>query len=98
MKFKTILRRLSKDELRYLKREIEGILRSIKPSSSDSILDADFSVRTYNVLKLHDIETIQQLSELSYSEILKWNRTGRKSINEMMNKLSEYKLSLSSNK
>lgn len=57
---------------------------------ADSIEQADFSVRTYNCLKRHGINTISELATLRYDEIVKIRNIGRKCVAEIIDKLKEY--------
>lgn len=63
-----------------LKEKYKGIL----------IENCDFSVRTYTCLKRHGIDSLSQLSKLSYNEIINIRNLGRKSVGEIIDKLSEY--------
>lgn len=50
----------------------------------------DLSVRSYNCLKRAGIGTLQQLSELSYNDLIRIRNLGRRSVDEIIGKLNEY--------
>ena len=61
-----------------------------KAYKADGIEQVDFSVRTYNCLKRHGIETMSELATLRYDEIVKIRNLGRKCVKEIIDKLKEY--------
>lgn len=60
------------------------------------IENLDLTVRSYNCLKRHGIQTIQELTEKPKSEIEKIRNLGKKSLREINKKLLEYGLKLKS--
>ena len=61
-----------------------------------TIEDLDLSVRSYNCLKRANINTVAELVAKSEDEMMKVRNLGRKSLEEVLAKLSELGLSLSS--
>ncbi len=61
------------------------------------IEDMDLSVRSFNCLKRAGIVTIQDLTRKTEEDMLKVRNLGRKSLDEVIEKLREYGLSLSKN-
>ena len=59
-----------------------------------SIEDMDLSVRSYNCLKRAGIHTVEDLTKRSEDDMLKVRNLGRKSLDEVLYKLSSYGLSL----
>ncbi|MDD4002823.1 MAG: DNA-directed RNA polymerase subunit alpha [Clostridia bacterium] len=59
-----------------------------------NIEDMDLSVRSYNCLKRANIHTIEDLIKRSEEDMLKVRNLGRKSLDEVINKISSYGLSL----
>lgn len=59
-----------------------------------TIEELDLSVRSYNCLKRAGINTIQELTDKSEAEMIKVRNLGRKSLEEVKNKLDELELSL----
>ena len=59
-----------------------------------SIEELDLSVRSFNSLKRANINTVAELTEKSEDDMLKVKNLGRKSLEEVINKLAEYGLSL----
>lgn len=59
-----------------------------------TIEELDLSVRSYNCLKRAGINTIQELTEKSEAEMIKVRNLGRKSLEEVKNKLTDLELSL----
>jgi DNA-directed RNA polymerase subunit alpha len=59
-----------------------------------NIEDMDLSVRSYNCLKRANIHTVEDLIKRSEEDMLKVRNLGRKSLDEVINKLSSYGLSL----
>ncbi len=69
--------------------------RGALPSPPDArIEELDFSVRTYNCLKKANILTIQDLVQLSEADLLNIRNFGRKSLQEVKEKLESLNLSL----
>ncbi|MGM9593697.1 MAG: DNA-directed RNA polymerase subunit alpha [Candidatus Onthomonas sp.] len=61
-----------------------------------TIEELDLSVRSFNCLKRANINTVQDLTEKTEDEMMKVRNLGRKSLEEVMNKLSMMGLSLKS--
>ncbi|MBE7088748.1 MAG: DNA-directed RNA polymerase subunit alpha [Clostridiales bacterium] len=59
------------------------------------IEDMDLSVRSYNCLKRANIHTVQDLTKKTEDDMLKVRNLGRKSLDEVIQKLQSYGLSLS---
>jgi DNA-directed RNA polymerase subunit alpha len=59
-----------------------------------SIEDMDLSVRSYNCLKRANINTVEDLTKKSEEDMLKVRNLGRKSLDEVIQKLQSYGLSL----
>ena len=54
----------------------------------------DLSVRSYNCLKRANIHTVEDLTRKTEDEMLKVRNLGRKSLDEVIQKLESYGLSL----
>ena len=61
-----------------------------------TIEELDLSVRSFNCLKRANINTVQDLIEKTEDEMMKVRNLGRKSLEEVMNKLSLMGLTLKS--
>ena len=61
---------------------------------SMKIEDMDLSVRSYNCLKRANIHTVEDLIRKNEDEMLKVRNLGRKSLDEVIQKLESYGLSL----
>jgi len=59
-----------------------------------TIEDMDLSVRSYNCLKRAGIHTVEDLTRRSEDDMLKVRNLGRKSLDEVMNKLLSYGLAM----
>ncbi len=59
-----------------------------------TIDDLELSVRSYNCLKRAGIDTVEQLTNKTQDEMMKVRNLGRKSLDEVLNKMSELGLSL----
>ncbi|KRL86273.1 MULTISPECIES: DNA-directed RNA polymerase subunit alpha [Lacticaseibacillus] len=59
-----------------------------------TIEELDLSVRSYNCLKRAGINTVQELTDKTEAEMMKVRNLGRKSLEEVKNKLSDLGLSL----
>lgn len=75
------------------------ILRPSDPEPTVKILemnieDMDLSVRSYNCLKRAGIHTVEDLTKKTEDDMLKVRNLGRKSLDEVINKLHSYGLSL----
>lgn len=65
-------------------------IRKMYESEKIKIIDACFSVRTYNCLTRAGIDTLGKLSRLSYNELKNIRNLGQKSIAEIIEKLNRY--------
>ena len=61
----------------------------------EEIEELDFTVRSYNCLKKAGVNTISDLTSMSYIELLKIKNLGRKSLNEIIDKMKELGYDLS---
>jgi DNA-directed RNA polymerase, alpha subunit len=59
-----------------------------------TIEELDLSVRSYNCLKRAGINTLQELTDKSESDMMRVRNLGRKSLEEVKNKLADLGLSL----
>lgn len=59
-----------------------------------NIEDMDLSVRSYNCLKRANIHTVEDLIKRTEDDMLKVRNLGRKSLDEVINKINSYGLSL----
>ena len=59
-----------------------------------SVEDLDLSVRSYNCLKRAGIHTVEDLTKKSEEDMLKVRNLGRKSLEEVINKLHDLGLDL----
>ena len=59
-----------------------------------AIEEMDLSVRSYNCLKRANIHTVEDLTRKTEDEMLKVRNLGRKSLDEVIQKLESYGLSL----
>ena len=59
-----------------------------------NIEDMDLSVRSYNCLKRANIHTVEDLLKKTEDDMLKVRNLGRKSLDEVIQKLNSYGLSL----
>ncbi len=59
-----------------------------------AIEEMDLSVRSYNCLKRANIHTVEDLTKKSEDDMLKVRNLGRKSLDEVINKLGSYGLAL----
>ena len=59
-----------------------------------TIEELDLSVRSYNCLKRAGINTVQELIERTVEDMMKVRNLGKKSLEEVQNKLSDLGLSL----
>lgn len=64
------------------------------PGGEKKIKDLDFSVRTFNCLRKVGISTVAELVAHSENELMAIKNFGRKSLNEVKDKLAEMSLSL----
>ena len=53
-----------------------------------TIEELNFSVRTYNCLKRANINTVEDLIEKTYEEMIKVKNLGKKNLDEIINKLA----------
>ena len=79
----------SEDEATATNTETENNIEDMK------IEELDFTVRSYNCLKKAGVNTISDLTSMSYIELLKIKNLGRKSLNEIIDKMKELGYDLS---
>ena len=61
------------------------------------IEELDFTVRSYNCLKKAGVNTISDLTSMTYNELLKIKNLGKKSLNEIIDKMKELGYDLDDN-
>jgi len=74
------------------KKAIDAIKEKLKEAKK--IEDLDFTVRTFNCLKGANLNTIEDICNMTQNELLKIPNFGRKALNEVKEKLRELKLGL----
>ena len=85
-----------------LSETISGMDDFLKKSEDDkqqqilkmAIEEMDLSVRSYNCLKRANIHTVEDLTKKTEDDMLKVRNLGRKSLDEVINKLASYGLAL----
>ena len=79
--------------------EIEASIEIISENNMDDmkIEELDFTVRSYNCLKKAGVNTIVDLGKMTYAELLKIKNLGRKSLNEIIDKMKELGFDLNDN-
>lgn len=75
--------------------EIEEVVEVENNIEDMKIEELDFTVRSYNCLKKANVNTISDLTSMSYIELLKIKNLGRKSLNEIIDKMKELGYDLS---
>ena len=84
------LKKLRKSHLtKYLRYGMLGVER-MKNNKSTMIEELKLSTRAYSILKRHGINTLEQLLTLKYSDILEMRNMGRKSTEEIVEKVKVY--------
>ena len=68
--------------------------RTRPKSPGDDYRGTDLSVRSYNCLKRAGINTVEELIRRSEEEMMKVRNLGKKSLEEVTNKIAELGLSL----
>ena len=63
-----------------------------------NIDELELSVRSYNCLKRANINTVEELCSKTPEDMMKVRNLGRKSLDEVLNKLQDLGLSLNTNK
>ena len=81
----------SEDELAEADAENENNIEDMK------IGELDFTVRSYNCLKKAGVNTISDLTSMTYNELLKIKNLGKKSLNEIIDKMKELGYDLGDN-
>ncbi|MDF2908399.1 MAG: DNA-directed polymerase subunit alpha, partial [Herbinix sp.] len=79
-------------EIREIKKPAETILTSEQSEITEgpkTIDDLELSVRTYNCLKRADIDTVEELCELTEIEVIKIRNISQKCLDEIKEKLSK---------
>ena len=78
---------------------MENILNKTEDDKQQQILkmvieEMDLSVRSYNCLKRANIHTVEDLTKKTEDDMLKVRNLGRKSLEEVIQKLDSYRLAL----
>ena len=81
----------SEEELTETEEENENNIEDMK------IEELDFTVRSYNCLKKAGVNTISDLTSMTYNELLKIKNLGKKSLNEIIDKMKELGYDLDDN-
>ena len=81
----------SEEELTETEEENENNIEDMK------IEELDFTVRSYNCLKKAGVNTISDLTSMTYNELLKIKNLGKKSLNEIIDKMKELGYDLGDN-
>lgn len=68
---------------------VEEIIETENKIEDMKIEELDFTVRSYNCLKKAGVNTISDLTSMTYTELLKIKNLGRKSLNEIIDKMKE---------
>ena len=77
---------------KYREEEVETVVPTGESESSVEdmkIEELDFTVRSYNCLKKAGVNTISDLTSMTYNELLKIKNLGKKSLNEIIDKMKE---------
>ena len=76
--------------------KVEHVGRPMKkdPEVNCNLKSFGFSNRAMNVFKEHDIQTIEQLTELTAADLMRFHNFGRKTLKETREILSEHHMSL----
>lgn len=84
-----------------LTEHVETVEIMVEPEVEDkekvlemTVEELDLSVRSYNCLKRANINTVEELTQKTESEMMKVRNLGKKSLTEVKNKLAELNLSL----
>ena len=83
-----------KEENKSKQREAERELKEANDKEPPTIDDLDLSVRLFNCLKRANINTLEDLEELSYEELLKIRGLGKDSALEIIAKAKKYGVTL----
>lgn len=84
------LRKLRKSHLtKYLRYGMLGVEKQ-RVNDSTKIEELKLSTRAYSILKRHGINTLEQLLTLNYHDILTMRNMGKKSTEEIVQKVKEY--------
>ena len=71
-------------------------VEDVQDEMNKSIDELELSVRSYNCLKRAGINTVEDLCEKTMDDLMKVRNMGRKSLDEILNKLESMGLSLAS--
>ena len=76
--------------------EVEEVVVETNNKTEDiKIEELDFTVRSYNCLKKAGVNTVSDLTSMSYAELLKIKNLGKKSLEEIITKMKELGYDLS---
>ena len=78
-----------------MRSDIHSYIQAIRPKHlSLTIEELDFSVRTFNCLKRAGIETVEDLTNRTYEDMIKVRNLGKRSLEEIIEKLDSLGVSL----
>lgn len=79
----------SMSKFRVVEEEVQQEVEEKVKVDDMKIEEFDFTVRSYNCLKKANVNTISDLTSMTYAELLKIKNLGKKSLTEIMDKLKE---------
>lgn len=85
------------ENLRPDQKDEPEITKPIIPTEDTKIEELDLTVRSYNCLKKAEIETVQQLAKMSANDLMKIKNLGKKSYDEILEKMLEFGYDLTAN-
>ena len=89
--------------MEHLREEIEEEEEEVESTAKDDnmletkIEELDLTVRSFNCLKKAGIEEVGQLAKLTLNDLLKIKNLGRKSLDEILEKMKELGFDLNQN-
>lgn len=92
MDISIFISKLTIAELSELKKAIDYELKVMILAKGKRLSELEISSRAYNILKSHKIYTIEELSNISASEFLKFRQSGQTSLRELSQQLKSFGL------
>ena len=97
LNIKSLLERIAKDDIEEIIEEPMDIQVIDDKSHDMKIEELDLTVRSFNCLKKAGIEEVSQLASLSLNELLKIKNLGKKSLDEILEKMKDLGYDLEKN-
>ncbi len=83
MLLKDLISRMTSNELRCLKRDVDRLLNVMSKNSDKKIENLNLSVRAYNVLRYNEMLSLNEITKYTPSNFMRLRNMGKKTFDEV---------------